>query len=387
MVIISQMFQTGIVGLLLIAVLTIGGFYFVHNNGAVQILPSSNDNKANYSSTTSFHEKTESLSLDAPAQWIKREIKNQTQFSDSAGGAISENNNQGNNQKRKENKNVFQPTSSNQTFFSSSDSTSGVSSQDDRTSITGEYYKKFLESTFFIGFDANQLAGMKKEENGRALTLEELIDLARNGTPLGGLKSSFLAWSDLDKRVLAQMEGLSVDSRAAEIHQELLEWFKYHQATAEKLSGDIDLPQINKIYFDFQEKAAVHNSQFKKYLDNPIISDSLMEKIFGLFLPPRAEAFTCGAMVPPPFYHFGGRVILMKPCNWGIVETISPPCGGELLFTYPVLAGNPFLWKKPTIGSAVLGRSVIAPGICPVGIIPMFPYEAIVLYFGTSLTP
>jgi len=61
-----------------------------------------------------------------------------------------------------------------------------------------------------------------------------------------------------------------------------------------------------------------------------------------------------------------------------------------MFFSWPVLSANPFLWKKPTIGSAILGRSVVSPLVCPLGPCPfctLIPFEATVLYFGTSLIP
>lgn len=390
------MFQTGIVGLLLIAVLAAGGFYLVYKNIAGNILPFSDHTATNTAVAPLLEKKSATFNIDTPVEWLKREVRNPIENStkyyfNSQSSTDNENSNSGqsgDNKNKNDNLNFFYQSVSSNSTSSVSGFAAGVSNSLNQTSITGEYYKKFLENTFSIGFDADQLPAVKKEENGRVLTLEELIDFARNGTSLGELKASFSAWSYLDKKVLAKMERLYVDEKAREMHKELLGWFQYHQATAQKLSAEnLSSEQVGNIYVEFQQKAEKHNNQFKQYLDNPISFESVFEKIFSLFIPPRAEAFTCGALVPPPFYHFGGRVILMKPCNWGVVETVSPPCGGELLFSYPVLAGNPFLWKKPTIGSAVLGRSVVAPGICPVGIVPVFPYEAVVLYFGTSLVP
>lgn len=258
---------------------------------------------------------------------------------------------------------------------------------DNDVSLVGEYYKKFLEALLKANFTNDELTSIKKVKEGsgeRVFLLEELLEQAASGTELNDLRDSFAAWRQLDEKVLTELNKMAVDPKALYLHSPMIEWFEYHSSLAKKLSEEnLSLIQINQLTQQFQQKAEIHNSRFEKSL-------SKLKKSKDFVLIPTVQAFTCGAFVPPPFYHFGGRVTLMEPCNWGIVETISLPCGGIFLFSYSVLAANPYLWKKPTIGSAILGRSTVAPGVCMLGVCPyctFFPYEAIVLYFGTSLTP
>ncbi len=249
----------------------------------------------------------------------------------------------------------------------------------------GDYYKSFIDIALKVNFSNEELALLKKDNDGkRALLLEELIENAAGGADLNELRSSFSAWHQLDERILAELKKYPVNNEISSIHKSLTDWFSYHSSIAKLLNEEnLSVSQINQLQKEFRDKAKTHTIWFGESLTK-------LKKSPDFAFIPKAQAITCGAVVPPPFYHFGGRVLFMFPCNWGIVETISLPCGGLLLFTYPVLVANPYLWKKPTIGSAVLGRSTIFPGICPLGVCPacvLYPYEAVVLYFGTSGLP
>jgi hypothetical protein len=259
----------------------------------------------------------------------------------------------------------------------------GFNLNSDNQVLVGEYYKDFLEKTIKISFTQAELASMGKDDNKRVLLLEELLEQAVSDVALENLRSSFAGWHQLDERILAELNKISVKPEVSSIHQFMTDWFKYHSGISKKLSEEnFSQDQLTQIVNEFKNKAKIHNSEFGRSL-------SQLENSPDFIVIPKAQAITCGATIPPPFYHFGGRVILMAPCDWGIVNTISLPCGGLVLFAYPVLAANPYLWKKPTIGAAVLGRSLLLPGCCCLGgcLAGCIPFEAEVLYFGTSLTP
>ncbi|MBU2263277.1 hypothetical protein KJ750_01280 [Patescibacteria group bacterium] len=246
-----------------------------------------------------------------------------------------------------------------------------------------EYYEAFLKSVASSGFTQEELSLIQKNEEERALLLEELIDQAILFNNQNELWDSFLAWYNFDNRVIEELKKINVDSSTASLHQRMIGWYKYHAWVAKEFSKEeTTKTEMLEILDQFKKNADTHNSRFQ----NSLVG---IEESPNFTLISQAQAFTCGAFMGP-FYHFGGRVTLMKYCNAGIIETISPPCGGMLLFTYGVLAANPYLWKKPTYGSAVLGRSLVAPFVCPLGSCPAcvwIPFEAIVLFFGTSLTP
>lgn len=255
---------------------------------------------------------------------------------------------------------------------------SGVATNED-------YYEDFLDIIIGVNFSEQELNTIKKDQdqNQRAFLLEELMDLAISNGNTKGIKDSFSAWSSLDERAISELKKISVNQEMSSLHQWMISWYQYHSRVAERFAnGNLSSNEMNQLSNEFKKNAEVHNEKFQKSLAS-------LKNSSNFVLINTAEAFTCGAFMGN-FFHFGGKVLLMKPCNFGIVETISPPCGGLFLFTYAVLAANPYLWKKPTIGSWVLGKSTVAPGACPLGACPgcaLFPYEAIVLFFGTSLLP
>lgn len=253
-----------------------------------------------------------------------------------------------------------------------------------------DYYRQLGDILAKTKFTNDEFQSALKTEEGRVMLVEELLEKARLGEDLDNLKKSFLAWQRLDERFLGELEKITLPSSSAIFfHQVLLDWFKFHLATVQKLQDtNLDRTSLEKIEQEFKDRAFAHTGRLRRSLSE----QQGLGKILALFTP-QVQAVTCGAVVPPPLYHFGGRVVFMWPCDLGFVEAISPPCGGLLLFSYPVLAANPFLWKKPIIPSAVLGRSVLVPAFCltPSALtcpacFPV-PFEGVVLYFGSSLFP
>lgn len=248
-----------------------------------------------------------------------------------------------------------------------------------------EYYIKFIDTVVALSFSDEEREVLKKDNTGAFLLLEELISEAEAGINLESLRSSFVAWKSLDEKILSELKKMPVDRNMIFTHKSMLSWYQYHYETAKKLSEEIlSANEINKVSKNFATTAQMHTAFFRESVNG------LDKKEMGFFLIPRAQAFTCASFFPPGFYNFGGRVTVMLPCNWGIVETISPPCGGMFLFNYGLLIANPYAYKKPTFGSAILGRSSTVPGVCILGVCPActaFPYEAVVLFFGTSLIP
>jgi len=285
-------------------------------------------------------------------------------------------------------------TSQNLSFFNSSEIKSQVNDfvdsvwifgQNDKKidnsanslSLTGDYYKAFLDIAVKTNFTDEEFGQLKKDQNNRVVLLEELMEIAKEGTALNELKTSFAAWYELDKRMLASLNNLSSDYKILPAHKLMVDWFEYHADVAKKLSEEnLSQVQINQLFEQFQKEAEVHNARFATSLVG-------LEKSTDFVLINKAKAFTCLSIIPLGSYNFAGRVIVNDPCNIGPVIAITPPCGGLLLFSYPMLDINPFLWKNITPGSVVLGKSIISPGAC-FGLLHVVPYEAIVLYFGTN---
>lgn len=244
-------------------------------------------------------------------------------------------------------------------------------------SAAAEYYKKFAEIAVKTNFTQEEISLMKKNSGGNLLSLEELIELAANGTNQAELKPSFGAWRDFDERLIAEFKKISTDFY---FNQSLLNWFEYHFQTAEKFNKEnLSISEIKNLESEFKSRAASHNSSFGK-------SVSGLDKSPDFTLAPAAQAITCGA-ITPPFYHFGGRVVYLQGCDWGAVTTVTPPCGGLFLFTWATIIANPYNWHYFAPPAVILGKSLIYPGCCCIAlcVATCVPYETIVVYFGSSL--
>ncbi len=227
------------------------------------------------------------------------------------------------------------------------------------------------------GFTGEEFKSIKKNQDGRALSLEELIQEAGRNGMSEELKISFKAWQGLDERVLGDLQKLSVGSQFASAHQAMLSWFRYHSEIAGKLSREnLSQGEINELFSQYSEKAKTDPPKFQQAL-------SLPRKSFSLISIPKAQAQTEGS-----FYHFGGLVVSYADfCTNGFAVVISGVKGGLLWIYYPVYVANPFLYKIIAPGYYDLGRAVWGPGVCskiyynyPIGI-------AQILFFGSSAVP
>lgn len=244
-------------------------------------------------------------------------------------------------------------------------------------SAATEYYKKFAEIAVKTNFTQEEISLMKKNSENNLLSLEELIELAANGTNQAELKPSFGAWRDFDERLITEFKKISTDFY---FNQLLLNWFEYHFQTAEKFSKEnFSVSEIKNLESEFKNRAASHNSFFGKSLSG-------LDKSPDFTLVPAAQAITCGA-ITPPFYHIGGRVVYLQGCDWGAVTTVTPPCGGLFLFTWATIIANPYNWHDFAPPQMIWGRSLMYPGCCCIAlcVATCVPYETIVVYFGSSL--
>lgn len=259
-------------------------------------------------------------------------------------------------------------------------------------STQGDFYNAYAKITTEVNFSPEELLGMKKVDvgkgKGRVLTLEELMPLVQKRDRSPELRFSLLAWANLDKKMLARLKSLPITNSVFNANQELASWFAYHGQMAERLADEsLNLGEKNRLVSQYTSYAKRHKVSFGQKVAKAEQNDS---RLFSLAK--KAEAFTCGAFGPPNLYHFGGRVVYYLPCNWGIVETISPPCGGIFLFTYAGMAANPFIFQYGpwVIGNAILGKSSIIPGVCILGVPPAatyWPYEAVVIFYGAASAP
>jgi len=238
-----------------------------------------------------------------------------------------------------------------------------------------QYYENFVDSLKEITFTDEEAGAMKKDLSGRIFSLEELIEEAVSGGDLAVLKSSFSGWQNLDERVLIKLKNMPVNFEMVSLHRSLLGWYSYHSAMAKKFSE----PELNNVRLaelenQFKKNAEIHLSKFHASLTSLKTSPNFV----SIFIP-EAQAVGCGGV------NFGGRLGAGKVCWWGTVITVSPPCPGVLLFSYVMVAANPYLSKNISSGTAVLGKMSLASGCCVYNADgECWPYQAVVLYFGSS---
>lgn len=255
-----------------------------------------------------------------------------------------------------------------------------------------KYYNNFIEIAGRAGFTADEFNDAKKDPDlgGTVMMLGDLLDLAASGTDLTELKSSFLAWNNLNTRMVNE---LKKESTSFYFHETIIEWFEYSAEVAQKLSnGNLTASEVNTLIKEFDERGAVQRSTYET-------SVALLEKTNSFSFIPHAQAVTCGAVMAPNFYHFGGYVIApfeacvvaTTPATPGdIVLTVSTPCGGSVRFPTAILAAMVAKGlNKPTLGAAILGRSTTIPGACSgAGASPpVWGWEFVAVYYGTSKLP
>ncbi|MBI4993851.1 hypothetical protein HZC33_02770 [Candidatus Wolfebacteria bacterium] len=256
----------------------------------------------------------------------------------------------------------------------------GDNNSNNNQELAVDYYKNFLEISRQISFEKNSIEKMVEDPqmSNAPMTLENLIEIAASGTNLEELRFSFGEWERLDYKMVNELNKLN---NQFYFNKELANWFKYNADLAGKFSkNNLNKNEIESLASEFKAKGAIHNENFKK-------SVAVLEKSPKFSLIQTAQAFTCAAFSLPGFYNFGGRVSVQDACDHGVVEIILPPCGGSLMFSYPVLAANPYLYKKPIISSVVLGKALVAPWVAACLPAEPIPYEAEVLFFGTSGLP
>lgn len=253
----------------------------------------------------------------------------------------------------------------------------------------GEYYSKYANITKEVSFSQDELNIMKKRsevsnENGqkgdKLLLLEELIEVAKKEGNSKELKVSFMAWANLDKRVVAELKKIPIKQSIFETNQEIASWFQYHGLIAERFGGgSLNFLEMENLAKEFKTYAAEHIGLYGE----SIAKAQKKDPAFFTFIN-KAEASGCGLL------QFGGRITGYTLCNLGTIHAVIGTCGGAVLFTWAVQAANPFLWHNIyTPGVAVLGKSVINPAqVCPLGFPPFvtfIPASDIAIFYGTSL--
>lgn len=253
----------------------------------------------------------------------------------------------------------------------------------------GGYYSKYAKITMEVTFSQEELDAMKKKneisnENGekkdRILLLEELMDAAKKGDTSKELKASFMAWADLDKRMVDELKKTPIISAVFDANQEIASWFHYHGLIAERFGSEtLSTLEMDNLSKEFKKYATTHVGLYGKSIAKAQEKEPAFFSIIN-----KAEASGCGAT------HFGGRVAVYLTCNFGTVQTIVGTCGGQILFNWAVQAANPYLSHNIyTPGVAVLGKSVINPAsFCPLGFPPFMvpiPTTDIGIYYGTAV--
>ena len=247
----------------------------------------------------------------------------------------------------------------------------------DGTKDLEEYSANVLDVWRKNSFTGEEFASIKKNKDGRVLSLEELIQESIQGGNSEALKLSFKTWQMLDERTVNDLKNISVGSQLLFSHQSMISWFQYHSQVAGKLGKEnLSQKEINNLFNQYSEKAKIETPKFQQALV-PI------KKSFGSVFISEAQAQTEGS-----FYHFGGLVASYGDfCTNGFAVIIAGVKGGLLWIYYPVLTANPYLYKILAPSYYELGRALWGPGVCNKAYVNYAIGIAQILFFGSSATP
>jgi len=359
---------------LVVLFLTIALFIFY---GGFKILFFGNNSNQNSNSLPQKSNSTAGsigeLKIRAPIQWIKdNQILSQPQKLESASPDISSSDNSyiqgiiGELQNLKWQDIGFVSTSQDK---ATEKAISSESLDDYLTKVLGVWAKN--------SFTGEEFASIKKNKDGRVLSLEELIQEAIQGGNSEELKLSFRAWQVLDERTVNDLKNISVSSQLLSSHQSMISWFQYHSQVAGKLSKEnLSGGEINNLFNQYSEKAKVETPKFQQAL-------APVKKAFGSIFIPKAQAQTESS-----FYHFGGLVVSYADfCTNGFAVVITGVKGGLLWIYYPAFIANPYVYRMLVPSYYDLGRALWGPGTCNKGKVNYPLGIAQILFFGSSATP
>lgn len=236
---------------------------------------------------------------------------------------------------------------------------------------------KIWESASFSEENFNQI---KKDKNGRILSVEELALKAETIGISEEYKRSFRAWRELDDKVIEKLKTEPIDKKYSDAHKSMLRWYKYHAEYAGKLAkDDLSREQIKKLNEDYARNA-------KYYI--PSLHRKLTETIEG----PEAQFVlwknlinNARAIAGSPY--FGGLIFSYSEfCLSGFSFIVIGTQGGWMWIYYATMAIGGRMNYVIIPSGYILGRSLPIPGVCARAGVDTHPSGIAVVYlYGSSL--
>lgn len=244
---------------------------------------------------------------------------------------------------------------------------------------TSGYLNTITEIWENTSFNEDDFKKIKRNKDGRILSVEELAKYAETVGISNNIKESLKIWQKLDQQVIDKLREVPINRKYLNTHKSVLRWYKYHAEYAGKIAeDDISQEKIKKINGDYFKNAQSYVPKMHRQISETDDTRSFLSKI----LINSAYAI---------LYPFGGMVTTWTDvdCIQGIPLMIAGIKGGWFFLYYATWTANPYLYKAIHPGTYMLGYSFAGAGICSKATTAgMVSYPAgtfTIIYFGSNL--
>lgn len=239
---------------------------------------------------------------------------------------------------------------------------------------TDNYVSSLIDVWRNTSFNKDDFEKIKKTNDGKAMSVEEMAKLAEVSGISSDIKQSLEIWQQFDRKISDNLKNMLISQSNANEHKLMVAWYEYHANYAKKLTDDnLSKDKIRKINDNYYKNVKYYLPRIQKHLAADLDNRPLW-----------ARALINNVMAISSLYDFGSLVVWTQPCDLGFLFYGFGEKGGIFGIYYAVYAINPYLYRNIASSTYVLGRSVVAQFTCtdvgvPTGVAPFT-----VVFFGTS---
>lgn len=245
---------------------------------------------------------------------------------------------------------------------------------------SSNYAKEMVAAWSNTSFNVDNFEKIKKNKDGRPLTLEELAKQAEIIGMSDELAKSIEAWKYLDERTIDEFKKMPINKNISKTHKSVIAWYKYHANFAGKLANiNLSKTEIKKINNEYFKNADRYLPPLQRKLSEVIGEPNHLAFLFDYFIK-NAKAF---AGVPD----FGGKILSYSEiCITGFSFYVFGNQGGWFWIYYATMPIGGRMVYAIVPGGQILGKTVPVPGICTRILVDAHPSgAATVWYYGSSL--